>query len=200
MKLLIILIFIINGYLVNAQQNELKVKDLTWFGVDYSNANFISNKEFYYIDNSLFSQINQLIENEKNKFNFKEFYKKKNVIYSTGLIEERNKVIDLKLVISDNNTNTMHIQKEDIQKIIDTYNIPEDEKGLGLVFIAESYNKFYKKGFYYVTFFNISNKQVIYTERFDGKARGAGLRNRWANSLFYVLKKSTEKFEDILER
>ena len=65
-----------------------------------------------------------------------------------------------------------------------------DDSGSGLVFIAESYDKPNGKGAYWVTFFDIGSKKIIKTQRFEGKAKGFGLRNYWANSYYQVMKEA----------
>ena len=186
-----------------SQQSALKSKTLTWFGLDYSNANFIGSKDFNdsrTIKYTLFEQWNSVIISETEKYNFKKFYQKENINYFIDVIIDRNENTNVERAISNNYAKSMHLTKDTIQTIIDSYNIPNGMKGLGLVYIVESYNKFSNIGFYYVVFFNISNREVIYTERFDGKAKGVGLKNHWANTVIYVLKKSSEKYKKIIKK
>ncbi len=186
-----------------SQQSAIKSKTLTWFGLDYTNANFIGTKDFndaYTLKNTLFVQWNSVVVKEYEKFNFMKFYQKDDVKYYTELVTERNHNTNVKVKISDNYTKSIHLNKDTIQTIIDSYKIPEGMNGLGLVYIVESYNKFSNIGFYYVVFFNIASREIIYTERFDGKAKGTGLRNHWVNTAFYVLEKSSKKYKKFLKK
>jgi hypothetical protein len=203
MRIVIIYILLLISLLANSQQSALKSRTLIWFGLDYSNANFIGTNEFNnyeILNNLLFAQWNSVIINEKEKYNFIKFYQKDDVKYYLDLITERNKNIDVKPAISDNYVKSMHLSKDTIQNIIDSYKIPDGMNGLGLVYIVESYNKFSNIGFYYVVFFNIASREVVYAERFDGKAKGVGLRNHWANTVIYVLKKSGEKYKKMIKK
>ena len=203
MRITIIYILLSISLLTYSQQSAIKSKTLTWFGLDYSNANFIGASEFndpYTLKNTLFIQWNSVIIKEHEKYNFMKFYQKDDVNYYTELVSERNQNTDVERAISDKYSNSMHLIKDTIQTIIDSYKIPDGMNGLGLVYIVESYNKFSNIGFYYVVFFNIANREVVYTERFDGKAKGVGIRNHWVNTVIYVLKKSSEKYKKMIKR
>lgn len=203
MKFKITYILLLISYLAVGQNSALKSKTITWFGLDYSNTNFIGEKDFSdsrEIKYTLFEQWNSVIISEPDKYNFKKFYKKDKVINFLDVIIDRNENTNVERAISNNSAKSMHLSKDTIQYIIDSYNIPKGVSGLGLVYIVESYNKFNNIGFYYVTFFNIANKEVIYTERFDGKAKGIGIKNHWANTVIYVLKKSGEKYKKMMKK
>ena len=202
MRINIIYILLSISLLTYSQQSAIKSKTLTWFGLDYSNANFIGSSEFsdsYTLQNTLFEQWNSVIIKEHEKYNFMKFYQKDNVNYYTELITKRNQNANIERAISNEYANSMHLTKDTIQTIIDSYKIPDGMNGLGLVYIVESYNKFSNIGFYYVVFFNVANREVVYTERFDGKAKGVGVRNHWANTVIYVLKKSSEKYKKMIK-
>jgi len=203
MRINIIYILLSISLLTYSQQSAIKSKTLTWFGLDYSNANFIGSSEFsdsYTLQNTLFEQWNSVIIKEHEKYNFMKFYQKDNVNYYTELITKRNQNANIERAISNEYANSMHLTKDTIQTIIDSYKIPDGMNGLGLVYIVESYNKFSNIGFYYVVFFNVANREVVYTERFDGKAKGVGVRNHWANTVIYVLKKSSEKYKKMIKK
>ena len=202
MRINILYILLSISLLSYSQKSAIKSKTLTWFGLDYSNANFIGTSDFndpYTLKNTLFVQWNSVIIKEKDKYNFMKFYKKDDVKYYTEIVSKRNQDTDVARAISDNYAKSMHLSKDTIQVIIDSYKIPDGMSGLGLVYIVESYNKFSNIGFYYVVFFNIANREVIYTERFDGKAKGVGMRNHWVNTVIYVLKKSSDKYKKMIK-
>ena len=61
--------------------------------------------------------------------------------------------------------------------------------GVGMVFIAQFLDKSNNRGTYEVVFFNTETKEIIEEWITDGKARGFGLRNYWAGSVYSALKK-----------
>ncbi len=73
-----------------------------------------------------------------------------------------------------------------VKKIISEYDT-EAANGIGLVFIVESFNKNDARGYVWVTFFDLSNKEVLFTEKLSGKAGGFGFRNYWAKSYYNVM-------------
>ena len=103
--------------------------------------------------------------------------------------------INVKSRITDDGFLSSHMESNQVQGIIDSYRVPDDMQGVGLVFIAESYSKPNVKGAYYVTFFDISTKKVLITERMLGKPSGFGLRNYWAGSYNNVLKVIGKKYK-----
>lgn len=65
----------------------------------------------------------------------------------------------------------------------------EKEPGVGMVIIAKLLNKAANNGSYQIVFFNTDTKEIIESTPANGKARGFGLRNFWAGSIYQVLKR-----------
>ena len=172
-----------------------KAKDLTFFGIDYTQCYFVPSEVFYDADDVKFKIIawNNLFKSEYDKFLVKTI-KSKNITFSDKMIKEVNSQIDPQSRISDDESLYNHLNTDKITEIISSYQIPGELSGIGFVFIAECYSKPEVKGAYYVTFFDIATKKVIATERMTGKAKGFGLRNYWANSYYVVLKELGKKY------
>jgi hypothetical protein len=136
---------------------------------------------------SKISAWNNLVLVEREKYLVKPF-KGKTLDFSVDMVQELNEGMDVKSRISNDGMLASHLESSEIQDIVNKYKIPEDLSGVGLIFIAESYNKPDERGAYYVTFFDIASKKVLSTERMLGKASGFGLRNYWANSYYVILK------------
>jgi len=51
-----------------------------------------------------------------------------------------------------------------------------------------------------VTFFDIQTKQVLLTEKIDGKAGGYGFRNFWEGAYFKVMKSAYKWMREEYER
>ena len=63
----------------------------------------------------------------------------------------------------------------------------EFKVAFGLVIIAKLLNKAEAYGSYQVVFFNTDTKEIIQDWATGGKARGFGLRNYWAGSIYKVI-------------
>jgi hypothetical protein len=99
-------------------------------------------------------------------------------------VEKNNKAISPDDVMT---YNSHSISREEVSKIISKYDQGDKTEGLGLVFVVESFDKNIPYGAYWVTFFDIKTKKVLFTERCAGTPIGIGLRNYWAGSLKNVL-------------
>lgn len=193
MKKLLFVLFISTSAIFSsyAQSSEdiSNSTNWTWFGIDYTNCYYIMSYDFPSVSDleSKIGAWNNLVLTEREKFLVKPF-KGKTLAYSIDMVTEINEGIDVKSRISNDASLGTHMDKSQIQEIVNNYQIPDDLSGIGLIFIAECYNKPDEQGAYYVTFFDIASKKVMSTERKLGKASGFGMRNYWANSYYVILK------------
>ncbi|RLD39176.1 MAG: hypothetical protein DRI89_13730 [Bacteroidetes bacterium] len=169
---------------------------ISWYGLDYTHAYFISTVDFPdpYALKSRFSDWNDLIINESDKYNLNRFFNT-DVTMHIEMIEMRNEKIRLKDRITDDDFLSSHLEYVNIQEIVNTYNLEGEDSGFGLVFIVESLSKPNIKGAYWVTFFDIKSKKVISSERYLGKPGGFGLRNYWARSFYNVMMEAGKDFQ-----
>lgn len=169
--------------------------EITWFGIDYSSCYFLNPIDFPSttdLKNKL-KGWNDLVLYEREKFIEKTLEGKK-VEYETDAVDERNNTVDIKSKITEDAKKQSHLQNQDVQGIINKYNIRGNLEGTGLVLIAESYSKPAEQGAYYVVFFDIASKKIFVSERMTGKAKGFGLRNYWAGSFYKVLQQIGKKY------
>jgi hypothetical protein len=168
----------------------------TWFGIDYTHCYFLMPMDFPSVSDleAKFEAWNNLVLTERDKYIDKTIGKSRKIKYDIDMIKERNAEIDAKSRLTEDGFKTSHLSSDMIQDIVDNYDIDEGMKGIGLVLIAESYSKPNVKGAYYVTFFDMESRQVLYTERMLGKPSGFGLRNYWAGSYRDVLKDLGKEF------
>jgi len=168
----------------------------TWLGIDYTHCYFITSIDFVNADD-LFEKTkawNNLVYTEREKY-IEKTLKSKKVALSSNMIKERNAEIDIEKRITDDESLYTHLDKDQVIKIVSEYNIPDDLSGIGLVLIAESYNKLEESGAYYVTFIDLDTKEVLSTERKLGKARGFSFRNYWAYTYYLVLKEIGKEYK-----
>lgn len=188
MKKLILLSLLI-GSSAFAQINKSAIfgDDLIWYGIDYSRAKFIMDSPPNEIKSTMFSW-NTVVVNEANKYDVAKSFQKKNVFNDLAPVMKHNKDIDETQMISLNPYKFDNAD-ETVASIVSSYTGGEKTEGLGLVFVVESYNKPKTQAVYYLTFFDIKTKQIIYTEKItEGPPSGFGLRNYWASTIYKVLK------------
>jgi hypothetical protein len=168
----------------------------TWFGLDYSEAYFIGSEGFTNpsdIKDRYFNSWNILIKNEYDKYNLGKFFKKSKEEISLENVTKRNQDLNIYARVIADNSKMIQLDKDKVQEMIIKYDFNDDQEGLGIVFIVESYSKTAVIANYFVTFFDIKTKKVLLTERMEGKPGGFGIRNYWAKSYYNVLNKIYKK-------
>ncbi len=198
-KTLFISLCILTSSLAVSAQEAYSVKDIfrvtqiTWFGLDFSNIRLIGPEGFtdpQNIIDTYFDAMNTLVLNEPDKYDLKKIFYKQEVSIDLSVVNERNNLPDPgKMVLEGNAEYSLDVAT--ISKIVKAYK-PGEKEGIGLVFIMDNFNKTQDMGYMWVTFFDISTKGVLLTERMSGKASGFGFRNYWANT-YYVVMKAIEK-------
>ncbi len=163
------------------------VNEITWYGLDFSNVRLIGAVGFTNpekIKSYYFGTWNSLILDEYDKYNLEKFFYVGSVKNNLDIVTDRNKLPDPdKLVIESDYS----FGVDKVMQIISEYD-SGDNKGIGLVFIVESLNKYKEKASVWVTFFDIQSKKVLLAKRIEGKASGFGFRNYWAGAYYNIMK------------
>ena len=168
---------------------------ITWLGLDFSGAKFIGDYEHFGIDNNLkmfMGSINELMSNERDKFNIEKFFDKQTVDYKLDVTENHNSHLKTDGSYSNSPTDQLHLKPEDINKIIAGYDF-SGLKGIGLMFNIETLNKLGEHATLFVTFVNMDTKEVLFTERMADDPTGFGVRNYWAGAVYGILKEIDTK-------
>lgn len=199
-------IFILSG-LFTLQLKAQSVKDatvkdafdptvkITWLGLDFSGAKYAGDYEHLGTDlnlKSLMASLNDLMSIERGKFNIEEAFNKQEVDYKLEVTQKHN--ADLKTDGTYSNTPGMqlHLKQEDIDKIVAGYDF-SGLNGIGLMFNVETINKLTQQATIFVTFINMNNKKVLFTERMSAEPQGFGIRNYWAGAVYAILKRIDSK-------
>lgn len=92
---------------------------------------------------------------------------------------------------------TPNYTKEEILKHVKTFNLPTN-KGLGVFFLIESFNKDITKAFVDFVVINMETKEIVLLKKLEVNPRGSGLRN-WLELSLRLLRplKKTFKFLEI---
>jgi hypothetical protein len=197
-KYLFLFAFATAGLFAFAQNTAKDVftKDqIVWFGLDFSKAKMIgafdqgagaapatgSDIKTKYVPGW-----NRIILNEPDKYDLKKTFRKTEVFKDLSVVEASNSRIDPDNFLTYNDYK-FDIPNAVIEGILNSYTKGEKTEGIGLVFIVEYFNKADEKASYYVTFFDIATKKILFTQHMTGKAGGIGLRNYWIKTVKDVL-------------
>lgn len=169
--------------------------DITWLGVDFSGAKLIGDRERLGSESDirhLLDAINELMMKEADKYNVAAAIQRKKVENGTQVANEHNAELDVMAMLSNEGKDHIHLKPMDIEEIISTYDF-KGLSGIGLMFNVESFNKLIEEGSFWITFVNMDNKQVLFTERLVAPPSGFGMRNFWAGSVNGVIAKIKKK-------
>lgn len=173
-----------------AQQPDIKdVKEIRYYGIDFTEITVVGANELKEKFLYTFAAINQVVINESKKYNLEKAFKKDVLQRDINVIDKVNAGItreSLRMVAGNFSVESFLTEK--LAQMIQKYDIPASDKGVGVVFIAKEFSKPKRKATYYVVFFDIESREIIYSREAYGKAKGMGLRNFWANSVAGVLK------------
>ncbi len=165
---------------------------LTWIGLDFSEAKLVSTVDFAEVErdpNFMIVKWNNLIEQERDKFDLGKALGVKGVMNNTSLIRAANEGITADDILS---REAGTLAKSKVPDMVKDYKF--EGEGVGVVFIVSTYNKPELMAEYYVTFFNMATKEVLHSERVLGKPQGFGIRNFWAGSVNDALKQIEKEY------
>ena len=169
--------------------------EVTWLGLDFSAAKFIGDRERLGSESDLhhlLDALNELMVKEADKYNVAAALQKKKVEYATDVTTEHNAGLDVLAMISPDGKDHVHLSPDGVQEIISAYDF-KGNSGTGMMLNVESLNKLVEEGSFWVTFVNMANKEVLFTERLTAPPSGFGMRNFWAGSVNGVLTKIKKK-------
>ena len=185
MKKLILFLFLSTSLFCFGQvKSALKdIQSIKFYGVDYSQAKVFGADEspIQFKD-----AINELFITEAKKYNVEKQLKKEVTEISLDAVNQVNENINVAELMTTKREYSL--SKEQIKAAIEALPI-QKTPGVGMVFIAQFLDKSNARGTYEVVFFNTETKEIIEEWITDGKARGFGLRNYWAGSIYSALKK-----------
>lgn len=187
MKQLMVLAFLFLASLVNAQ-DKTSLKDidkLTFFGVDFSMAKVYGADETAEQFKDAFYGINTLFQREPKKYDTAKAF---DAVVTTDLETSRNLIEQIKKADLFASDDSYELTDEEIAEHIRQFNTG-NANGYGAVFIAGLLNKGKTQATYNVIVFDIASKDIILNRQFTERARGFGLRNYWAYSVYKTLNK-----------
>lgn len=195
-KLLIVSILAITlmGAKTEDEKSVFTTTDIVWYGLDFTNAHFVgaftqsgSAGEVTGTDlvKKWIPAWNDLMLNEAKKFDLLKAFSKQTVYYDINNMRSLNAKIDPEKCITQN---PKEIEPDAIPKMIKKYT-GDKQKGLGLAFIVENFDKISVNADVYVVFFDIASHKMLLCEKVSGKPSGIGVRNYWAGAIYQILKR-----------
>jgi hypothetical protein len=186
MKKLFLLLFLTSNLLCMGQNKDLvkEAKVIKFFGIDYSHAKVYGAAETPEQFKVAFNKINALFIIEAKKYDVGKRIKKEISEISLDAVNQLNPKINSSELMTTNKQYALDEQQ--IKQAIQSLPI-EKEEGIGMIFVAELLNKADDRATYQTVFFNLESKEIIDVRPVNGKARGFGLRNFWAYSIYKSL-------------
>ena len=169
--------------------------EITWLGLDMTGAKLIGDRQRWGSTSDvmhLMEAWNDIMIKEHDKFNLKSAIQKDALDEGFDVTKEHNAGLDISEIFSDDKNDHVRLKANDIAAIVAEYDFKKN-KGIGVMFNVESFNKLEDEAVVWVTFVNMDTKEVFFTERMTGGPGGAGLRNFWANSIYDIITKIKRK-------
>lgn len=204
---LLLICFSLSSSIAQSAKEAFLADDMVWYGIDFSHVKLIGTFSQFGavgeqdeddIRRKYFPAWNSLIVEESSKYDLQGAFRKNKVEYKLAMMEEVNAASSNAALVSVSEADRYHLSEDKVKAIVSAYETA-GEKGIGLVFIAESLDKPLEQGAYYVTFFDIATKEVFFTKRMIGKAGGFGLRNYWAKTYYDVIKECRSQYKKWLK-
>ncbi|MFZ6011547.1 MAG: hypothetical protein ACOYXT_14485 [Bacteroidota bacterium] len=172
-----------------------KSTPITWLGLDFSGAKLIGDRERLGSESDvrhLLESWNNIILKEHEKYDIGLAIDKLKVTNAIEATTEHNANLDVLEMYSGDIKDYFHLKPEDVERIVADYDF-KGYDGIGLMFVVESFSKLNEEGAVWVTFINMSTKEVFFTERMTAKPGGFGMRNFWAGAIYGILKSMQKK-------
>lgn len=189
---LIILIISMNntGYSQKQQDifNRMGPK-IVWLGLDFTQVRIVGPLGTVEKDEliPLFDDINMVVITERSKYNFEAALRKDEVPYNLEIVTKLNSEINpIRAIAYASEEESARLNEEAVSVLVKQYKF-ENKEGIGLVFFMETLDKVREKGTMWVTFFSLSDRNVLFTERMSGTAGGISFRNHWVRPVYEVI-------------
>lgn len=185
-KLAILVVSLMSFVFVYGQQSDEKSTYV--YGVDYRFCKVFGADESVEDFAKAFCGINRLLVTESDKYDFAKVLRKRvNIVVSPMIALHEECRFDDMLTLDKVYNNV------DCEAVVNGYKLKESV-GTGVVLIAKWLDKAVGEGVYELIVFDVASRQIVYRKEAVGSARGFGLRNYWAGSVYDVLKGRRVKY------
>ena len=188
----------VNSYTANAQSAaeffNTQTGDVTWLGIDFTQLRLFGDDAASGTDikEKYFSGINNVVVTEPEKYTISKSFRKTPLSQNLKYVMEANAYADPDVIKTYNSADLNRMDEKAVQQVVSKYKF-KGEKGYGILFIAEAFNKAEATAYMWVTIVDLTNGNVLFTKRMSGKATGFGFRNYWARTVYEILKTIDKK-------
>lgn len=188
MKKILFFLFLASSMFAFGQNSAAlnEISTIRFYGVDYSMCRVYGAAESPTQFKTIFAEINELFITQPKKFDVSKFTGKQVEAVSPEAVNQVNSKINLHDLETTNGDFTLDATQ--ITQAIQKLPVAK-EPGTGVVLVAKLLSKPANNGSYQLVYFNTETKEIIDSFPVNGKARGFGLRNFWAGSIYSALKK-----------
>lgn len=152
------------------------------YGVDFSQVKVYAAQESIEQFAEAFEGINLLLASESSKYDFSAILGCKYSLVLDPIMKILSSTNFSKIKVYSKNLNEI-----DYAECIKRYKLPQKE-GVGFVIIAKLLDKPNDSGRYTLIKFDIATREILLQQDAIGAARGFGLRNFWAGSVYNIIK------------
>ncbi len=196
MILISVYVFIAQCGIAQSAKNVFDEKTpITWLGLDFTGAKFIGDQEKLGTEEDLHKLLtawNNLMINEPDKFDVGKALHRLPLKQAVEVAIAHNEKLNLQGTMTS--SEITHLNKEDVSRIVSSYDFGSN-KGVGVLFVIDSFSKLAEEGVVWITFVDLDNKVVILAERMTAKPVGFGIRNYWAGAIYKMLKKINSDYD-----
>lgn len=169
----------------------IDAKSIVYFGIDFSEMRLTNPKKISStraLRKFFPAWIADFDKDYEFEYRVKKYMKKDELIYRPENVQKRFElVVEDWIVFGDHSFDV-----ETVKSIVKSYSL-EQQSGVGLVVNIENFNKPQERGVMYITFFDISTREVLWAVEMYGPSGGWGMTSYWSTSI----KKAFDKFFDL---
>lgn len=198
MKKLLIIALLFSTSLLMSQENPVfNSKNMVFYGLDFTKARFTGGNGLTSpasMQDKYMPALNELMIDERGRYNVAKSYKKKNVEYFFDLADTFNSKGD----IYDQyvNEDIDELTDEQVQEVVMQYKADEKHSGLGLVYVVDEVNHIRNLISIQITFFDIESGEIYLKKRARGGMGGFSIRNYYAGGIRQIIKDSEKSYSN----
>lgn len=163
---------------------------ITWLGLDFSLLKVVADEGAWVnkTPGEMFKAWNQLMIDEQKKYNIAEALSRDQVKFALDVTMDHNAALPADNLFLAQATPETLPKDSDVPQVIKSYDF-KGNKGIGVMFVAESFDKPAQQANWWVTFVNMETKEVVYIQKMSAESSGFGLRNYWSSTVYYIVKR-----------
>lgn len=190
--LLLSMVLFLFGMIQSVSANNMP--DSYFYGVDFSLSHVIGASETPDQFKNAFIGINDLFVREPDKYNLSKFLNRNVCQQDVKPALESIDKMNMDNLFNATGCLDAALLNEQLQKLISGYSFPQNE-GTGILIVADVLDKPTHMASFYLCIFDLATKELIKVSEGTGKAKGFGLRNYWAGSVYSFLKDQKKNFK-----